>query len=232
MRVEEASRLFEKLTGRIPIETIRPKALLFAKGFNKHNFLEIRVSRAFAIALSFLGLILCMPLLLVVALAIRIESEGPILFRQERVGRDGAVFNILKFRSMRMNAEKSNSPQWASINDPRVTRVGSIIRKLRIDEIPQLVNILRGDMNFVGPRPERPYFVDMLKDQIPYYNLRHSLLPGLTGWAQVCYPYGASIDDQKAKLEFDLFYLKNASFAFDIAILFETVRTVLLGKGR
>lgn len=232
VNIEEASTLFEKLTGRIPIETIRAKTLLFSEGFNRRNTLEIQLARILAILASLVGLLLFLPLMLLTALAIRLESKGPIFFRQERVGREGKVFEILKFRSMRVDAEEATKPQWACVNDPRITWVGSLIRKLRIDEIPQLVNILAGDMNLVGPRPERPFFVDMLKDKIPYYDLRHSIRPGLTGWAQVCYPYGSTVEDQKSKLEFDLFYLKNACFAFDLAVLFKTVGTVLLGKGR
>jgi len=178
------------------------------------------------------GLVLSAPLMLLTALAIRLESPGPIFYSQERVGKDGKSFDILKFRSMRTDAEQNVSPQWASRNDPRITRVGSIMRKLRIDELPQFINILKGEMNFVGPRPERPYFVQLLAGKIPYYDLRHSVAPGVTGWAQVSYPYGAAIEDSKNKLEYDLFYVKNGSIAFDLAILFETVKTVVMGKGQ
>lgn len=232
VRIEEAATLFEKLTGRVPIETIPARLLLFSDGFNAANCVENVVARSLAIVLSAFCLVVCLPLMLLVAAVIRIESRGPVFFRQERVGRDGAVFNILKFRSMRVDAEESTGPQWSLPNDPRITRIGSVIRKLRIDELPQLVNVLVGDMNLVGPRPERPYFVEQLKEQVPFYDLRHAVRPGLTGWAQVSYPYGASVEDVKRKLEFDLFYVKNASFALDLAILFQTVRTVLLGKGR
>jgi len=171
-------------------------------------------------------------LMAITALLIRLESAGPVFYSQERVGKDGKSFNILKFRSMRTDAELNLKPQWASDNDPRITRVGSIIRKLRIDELPQFINILKGEMNFVGPRPERPFFVQLLIGKIPFYDLRHSVRPGVTGWAQVSYPYGATIEDAKNKLEYDLFYAKNVSIAFDLAILFETVKTVVLGKGR
>jgi sugar transferase (PEP-CTERM system associated) len=232
VHIEEAATLFEKLTGRIPVETMPPRTLLFSEGFSKNNSLDRVLARNFAVLLSVLGLIGCLPLMLLTAVLIRIESKGPILFRQERVGRDGVIFNILKFRSMRVDAEVSTGPQWARINDPRITRVGSIIRKLRIDELPQLFNVLIGDMNLVGPRPERPFFVDMLKEKVAFYDLRHAIRPGLTGWAQVSFAYGASVDDVKQKLEYDLFYVKNASLALDLAIIVETVRTVLLGKGR
>jgi lipopolysaccharide/colanic/teichoic acid biosynthesis glycosyltransferase len=170
--------------------------------------------------------------MIVTALLIRLESPGPVFYRQERVGKDGKTFEILKFRSMRTDAERNLTPRWACRNDPRITRIGSIIRKLRIDELPQFVNILNGEMSFVGPRPERPYFVQLLTKKIPYYDLRHSVRPGVTGWAQVSYPYGATIEDAKNKLEYDLFYVKNVSIAFDLAILFETVKTVVLGKGQ
>jgi lipopolysaccharide/colanic/teichoic acid biosynthesis glycosyltransferase len=160
-----------------------------------------------------------------------IESPGGALFRQKRVGLGGRVFEILKFRSMRQAAESMTGPVWAQERDPRVTRVGRVIRKLRFDELPQLINILRGDMNIVGPRPERPHFVDMLCEQIPYYGLRHAVPPGLTGWAQVCYPYGSSVEESREKLEYDLFYIKNMSLSLDLLILFATLKIVLLGRG-
>jgi len=190
------------------------------------------VTRFASAVAALCGLVLSAPLMIVAALLIRLESPGPLFYRQERVGKDGKPFDILKFRSMRTDAEHNSTPQWASRNDPRITRVGSIMRKLRIDELPQFVNILKGDMSFVGPRPERPYFVQLLEGKIPYYDLRHSVRPGVTGWAQVSYPYGATIEDAKNKLEYDLFYVKNASIAFDLAIIFSTVKTVVLGKGQ
>jgi len=232
VRIEEAATLFEKLTGRIPVESTPARTLLLSDGFHKSTTLKRLINRGLTIVFSILGLVLSMPLMLLVALLIRADSAGSTLFRQERVGRDGRPFQILKFRSMRVDAEKSTGPQWARTNDPRVTRVGSVIRKLRFDELPQLFNILMGDMNFVGPRPERPFFVSMLLEKIPHYEMRHAVRPGLTGWAQVSYPYGASLEDSKMKLEFDLFYVKNSSLALDCAILFETVRTVVLGGGR
>jgi lipopolysaccharide/colanic/teichoic acid biosynthesis glycosyltransferase len=168
---------------------------------------------------------------LITALCIFIEDRTPILYRQERVGKDGHHFMVLKFRSMRNDAEKAGKPQWAAENDPRTTKVGRIIRKLRIDELPQILNVLRGEMSFVGPRPERPFFVKQLCDEIPYYNVRHSIKPGITGWAQVRYQYGASVEDAIQKLQYDLYYVKNNSLFLDIIILIDTVQVVLFGKG-
>jgi sugar transferase (PEP-CTERM system associated) len=230
--VEEAATLHEKLTGRIPVETIYPSTLIYSNGFSKRSVSQRIITRVASSAVALFSLTFLGPLMLLTALLIRLESPGPIFYTQERVGKDGKSFNIIKFRSMRTDAEKNLNPQWASQNDPRVTRIGSILRKLRIDELPQFINILKGEMSFVGPRPERPFFVQLLVGKIPYYNLRHSVIPGVTGWAQVSYPYGATIDDAKNKLEYDLFYVKNASIAFDLAILFETVKTVVMGKGQ
>lgn len=232
MRIEEAATLYEKLTGRIPVETIYPSTLIYSDGFARQSISRTIVTRVTGTLMALGGLMFTSPLLLLTALLIKLESPGPIFYSQERVGKDGKTFNILKFRSMRADAEKDCDPQWARDNDPRITRVGAVIRKLRIDELPQFVNILRGEMSFVGPRPERPFFVQLLKQKIPYYDLRHSVRPGVTGWAQVSYPYGSTIEDAKNKLEYDLFYAKNSSLAFDMAILFETVKTVVLGMGR
>jgi sugar transferase (PEP-CTERM system associated) len=230
--IEDAATLYAKLTGRIPVESILPSMLIFSTGFSRQSAPRLLLSRACSIVGASLGLLFCGPLMLLTALLIKLESRGPALYRQERVGKDAKPFQILKFRSMCVDAEQHSGPQWASQNDPRITRVGSIIRKLRIDEMPQFVNILHGDMSFVGPRPERPFFVQTLKEEIPYYDLRHSVRPGITGWAQVSYPYGATVEDAKQKLGFDLFYAKNTSIAFDLAILFQTVKIVLLGRGR
>jgi sugar transferase (PEP-CTERM system associated) len=231
VKVEEAATLFEKLTGRIPVETISPSTLIYANGFSTQSQLSRAITRVTSAAVALIGIVLTSPLMLLTALFIRLESKGPVLYSQERVGKDGRGFCIHKFRSMRMDAEVYGA-QWAGEDDPRITRVGRIIRRLRIDELPQFINILRGEMNLVGPRPERPYFVQLLAGKIPYYDLRHAVPPGVTGWAQVSYPYGATVEDAKNKLEYDLFYVKNASTALDLAILFETVRTVVLGKGR
>jgi len=179
---------------------------------------------------ALIGAILSLPILIITALLIKIDSRGPVLYKQERVGKNGRTFSLMKFRSMRVDAEK-NGPVWASEGDDRMTRVGRIIRKIRVDEIPQFWNILRGDMNFVGPRPERPHFVAQLAEEINYYEQRHLIAPGLTGWAQIKYAYGASIEDAKNKLEYDLYYIKNQSLMLDATIMFETFKTILFGKG-
>jgi len=176
-------------------------------------------------------LIVALPLLLITALFIFIEDRGPIFYEQERVGKDGKSFMVLKFRSMRIDAESCGKPQWAATNDPRITRVGRIIRLLRIDEFPQILNVLKGDMSFVGPRPERPYFVKQLDEEVPYYNVRHSIKPGITGMAQVRYAYGASVADAVQKLQYDLYYVKNNSLFLDLLILIDTLQVVILGKG-
>ena len=186
--------------------------------------------RAAGIAVSFALILFMLPVLVATAIAIRLESPGPVFYRQRRVGRDGKIFRVYKFRSMTVNAEK-NGAQWAGQNDARVTRVGQFIRKTRIDEIPQTLNILFGDMNFVGPRPERPEFTEMLAQEIPHYNERHQVKPGLTGWAQVNYPYGASVEDARQKLKYDLYYLKNYSLVLDLFIVIKTIKVALLGIG-
>jgi exopolysaccharide biosynthesis polyprenyl glycosylphosphotransferase len=213
------------------VETIAPSTLIYSNGFSTQSQFSRAITRLTSAVVALAGLVLTSPLMLLTALIIRMESKGPVLYNQERVGKDGRSFQIHKFRSMRLDAE-ANGVQWAGEDDPRTTRVGRIIRRLRIDELPQFINILRGEMNLVGPRPERPFFVQLLAGKIPYYDLRHAVPPGVTGWAQVSYPYGATVEDAKNKLEYDLFYVKNASTALDLAILFETVRTVVLGKGR
>jgi exopolysaccharide biosynthesis polyprenyl glycosylphosphotransferase len=182
------------------------------------------------IASSALSLILSLPLCLFVALAIKLDSSGPVFYRQERVGQDGKTFTMLKFRSMRNDAEE-NGPKWAAINDDRITRVGRFIRKYRLDEIPQMINVLKGDMSFIGPRPERPIFVDKFAKEIPYYPQRHVVKPGISGWAQIRYPYGASKEDALKKLKYDLYYIRHFSIFFDISIILETGKVVLLGKG-
>jgi len=176
-------------------------------------------------------LLLAMPIMLVAALCIFLESGGPVLFRQERVGQGGRIFTLYKLRSMKNDAERNGTPQWAKVNDDRSTGVGRFIRKWRIDELPQIFNVFQGDMSFVGPRPERPFFVDQLVTQIPFYALRHSAKPGITGWAQVRYQYGASVDDAIEKLQYDLYYVKNHSLFLDVMILFSTVEVVLWGRG-
>ncbi len=228
--IEEASTLYQKITGKIPVESIHPSSLIFSEGFLQSPF-----RRAYARIFGFLGgvlaLILCGPLMLLVAIAIKLDSKGPVLYRQIRTGKNGKPFEILKFRSMRIDAETLSGPVWAAEKDPRITRVGRIIRKVRFDELPQFLNVLYGQMGFVGPRPERPHFVEQLIEQIPFYDLRHSVRPGITGWAQVSLHYGATVEDSKEKLEYDLFYIKNVSPSLDFMILFQTVKIVLFGKG-
>jgi sugar transferase (PEP-CTERM system associated) len=220
---------FEGLTGTILVEKVNPSWIIFSDGFKRNRRIML-VKRSVDMVLSVVGLVLATPIGLVSALIIKLESPGPVLYRQERVGEGGAPFEVIKFRSMRTDAER-DGPVWALPNDARVTRFGAFMRKTRIDELPQLWNVLRRDMSFVGPRPERPVFVQQLQEKIPYYSLRHSVRPGLTGWAQVRYPYGASEEDALRKLEYDLYYIKNTNLLMDIMIILETIRTVLLQRG-
>jgi len=226
--IEDSQSTMADVTGRISLSNMRPGWLVFTNGF-KRSVLTLTAKSLVDVAFSAIGLILAAPIIVIVAVLIKLESTGPILYRQTRVGWRGRTFEVLKFRSMRVDAERHGAV-WASAHDPRVTRVGKIIRKYRIDEIPQLLNILQGDMSLVGPRPERPVFVEKLRKKIDYYDERHSMRPGLTGWAQVRYPYGASVEDAFRKLEYDLFYLKHASMLFDLTIMADTVRVVLGGK--
>ena len=227
--IEESASFYERLTGRVLLDMIRPSWLIFSsRGRRARSNEVIRIVIHRIIAL--LGAILSLPIAILTALLIRIDSRGPILYKQERVGRNGRTFTLMKFRSMRVDAEK-DGPVWASSGDDRMTRVGRIIRKIRVDEIPQFWSILRGDMNFVGPRPERPHFVSQLAQEIDYYEQRHLVAPGLTGWAQIKYPYGASIEDARKKLEYDLYYIKNQNLALDATIMFETIKTILSGRG-
>jgi sugar transferase (PEP-CTERM system associated) len=227
--VEDAHSLFEKLMGGVMLERLSASWLILSDGFRKDSLLMFS-KRVLDIIISLVILALFSPLLLIIGLAIFLESGGPVLFRQERVGLHGRTFSILKFRSMRHNAEQ-DGPKWASREDARITWIGGFLREYRLDEVPQLVNVLRGDMSFVGPRPERPEFVHMLGEQIPFYHERHTIRPGLTGWAQIKYQYGSSVEDAKTKLEFDLFYIKHLSLFLDLAIVFHTVQVVLSGKG-
>jgi len=228
--VEEAESFFERLTGKIPAEAMRPSYLIYNRGFDMHA-MAAAAKRLCDFSLALLGVLVTWPLLLLVALAVRLDSAGPVLFRQERTGQRGRPFTLYKFRSMRSDAEKLSGPVWASEDDPRITRVGRFIRKTRLDELPQLFNILAGSMSLVGPRPERPHFVAELAQKLPYYNQRHIVKPGLTGWAQINYPYGNTVEDALQKLQYDLFYIKYQSLLFDVSILFNTVKTVLLRKG-
>jgi sugar transferase (PEP-CTERM system associated) len=229
VRVEDAHSFYERMTGRITLEHLSPSWLILSDGFRKSAFLTWS-KRATDVAISLVAFILCLPVFAGVAIAVWLESGSPILFRQERTGLRGRSFQMLKFRSMYNNAEKAG-PQWAADGDRRITGVGAWIRKFRFDELPQIINVLRGEMSIIGPRPERPEFVSMLEEHIPYYGLRHSVRPGITGWAQVKYQYGASIEETKTKLEYDLFYIKHLSIMLDLVVLFETVKVMLSGRG-
>ncbi|WP_449246179.1 TIGR03013 family XrtA/PEP-CTERM system glycosyltransferase [Desulfarculus baarsii] len=221
---------YEQIAGRILAERINPSWLIYSTGF-RTSLLRLAAKRAMDLLLAALGLILSAPLTLLVALAVRLDSKGPIIYRQERVGQNNRVFTILKFRSMTVGAEDGSGPVWAQENDPRVTRVGRIIRVLRLDEIPQMWNVLRGDMSFVGPRPERPVFVEQLSAKLPYYRQRHNIKPGITGWAQLCHPYGASVAAALEKLNYDLYYIKHTNLTLDIQIIIQTVKVMITGGG-
>lgn len=231
MRIIEMPTLYEGLTRRVPIKHIYDGWLLFADGFHflSKEYVQ-RVKRLIDLGVSSLLLLITLPITAITALAIRLDSPGPVFFKQERVGKDGNIFTLWKFRSMCQDAER-NGAVWAQKNDPRVTRVGKWIRLLRIDEIPQLWNVFRGEMSLIGPRPERPELVKELERQIPYYFIRHSVRPGITGWAQVNYPYGASVEDALIKLEYDLYYIKNMSIILDLKIILKTIGVVILGQG-
>lgn len=227
--IEDAHSVYERITGRIMLEQLQPSWLVLSDGFHKSN-LVIAAKRAIDIIVSSILILITSPVMLLTAVAILLESGGPVLFKQERVGLGGLPFQMFKFRSMRQGSE-NGTPSWTSNRDPRITKTGSFIRKLRIDELPQLLNILRGEMSLVGPRPEVPYFCELLEREIPYFNQRHSVRPGLTGWAQVKYQYSASLEEAKIKFEFDLFYIKHLSLLLDLSIIFETAKVVLLGRG-
>jgi sugar transferase (PEP-CTERM system associated) len=229
VRVEDAHSFFERMTGRIILEHLSPSWLILSEGFSKSAML-VWAKRMIDVLVSLVALIICAPLFAFSALAIYLESGSPVLFRQERTGLRGRSFEMLKFRSMCNDAEQGG-PRWAADADHRITRVGRWLRKSRVDELPQVINVLRGEMSIVGPRPERPEFVSMLEEQIPYYGLRHSVRPGITGWAQVKYQYGASVEQTKTKLEYDLFYIKHLSVMLDMAVIFETAKVMLSGRG-
>ena len=227
--IEEGAAFYERITGRVALSMIRPSWLIFTGPGRQAKFASL--SRTIVHRLgAFIGALLSLPIVIVTAILIKLESRGPVFYKQERVGKNGRPFTLIKFRSMRVDAE-ADGPVWASKGDDRTTRIGRIIRKVRVDEIPQFWNILRGEMSFVGPRPERPHFVAQLAQEIPYYEQRHLIAPGLTGWAQIKYPYGASIEDARQKLQYDLFYIKNHSLVFDAIILFETIKIILFGRG-
>ena len=230
VRVVDLSSFFERVQGQVRLESLRASWLIYGDGF-RQGVMRSFVKRIFDVVVASLLLCIALPIMLVTIILIMLEDGAPVFYRQERVGLAGRVFRVIKFRSMRRDAEKDGKPRWASSNDDRATRVGRVIRKLRIDELPQLFNVLVGDMSLIGPRPERPFFVDQLAREIPFYNVRHCVKPGVTGWAQVRYQYGASVDDAIEKLQYDLYYVKNHTLTLDTLVLFETVRVVLTGEG-
>ena len=230
VQILEGATLYEELTGKIFVEKINPSWLIFSDGFRKSPIIRF-MKRATGLIVASVGLLLILPLIGIIALAIKLDSKGPVIFKQDRSGEDGRLFKLCKFRSMIDNAEAACGPRWAADNDQRVTRVGRILRKYRLDEIPQMWNVLKGDMSFVGPRPERPEFVKKLAVTIPYYSERLTVKPGITGWAQVSYRYGASVQDASEKLKYDLFYIKNMSLIMDLIIIFKTAKIVLLKSG-
>ncbi len=230
VNIEECASFFERVTGKVHSDMLRPSWLIF-EGRGRDTRIKTFIREVVHRTLGLIGLILSLPIALITAVLIKIDSRGPVFYRQERVGKNGRTFEVVKFRSMRTDAEKDGEPIWATSNDGRVTRIGRIIRVIRIDEIPQFWNIIKGEMSFVGPRPERPHFVSQLAKEISYYEHRHLVAPGLTGWAQIKYPYGSSVEDARQKLQYDLYYIKNQSLALDFVIVFETVKTVLFGRG-
>jgi sugar transferase (PEP-CTERM system associated) len=227
--IEEGASFYERVTGRVSLSMMRPSWLIFS-GRGRQLKSEVIVRSAVHRLVALIGAVLSLPIVLLTIILIKLDSRGPVFYRQERIGKNGRHFVLAKFRSMRVDAE-TDGPVWAMKDDDRTTRVGRVIRKIRIDEIPQFWNILRGEMSFVGPRPERPHFVAQLAQEIPYYEQRHLIAPGLTGWAQIKYPYGASIEDARQKLQYDLFYIKNHSLMLDAIILFETIKIILFGRG-
>ena len=227
IKIEEATSWLEKMSGKIEVENLYPSWLVFGEGFRRSPL----VRRVLSVVISLLGLILTLPLLPLIMLAIRLDSEGPVFYTQTRMGKGGRLFKVVKFRTMRHDAEAANGPQWASNDDPRVTRVGKLLRTTRLDEIPQMWCVLKGDMAFVGPRPERPEMIELYCKDIPYYGVRHMVRPGITGWAQVNYKYSSSVADAREKLQYDLFYIKNVSIGLDFLIMFQTIKTVLLRRG-
>jgi sugar transferase (PEP-CTERM system associated) len=229
---DHLASVYEEYTGKIALENLRPSWLVFSTGFRKSRLLSI-VKRAFDVTAAVCGLILSLPLTIISAIVVKLESpRDPVLYHQERVGLNGATFTIHKFRTMKSDAEAATGPVWsAGDSDPRITRVGRIMRKTRLDEIPQLVNVLVGQMSLIGPRPERPAFVEQLTQQIPFYGQRHVVKPGVTGWAQVRYSYGASVEDAIEKMQYDLYYVKHMSLTFDLMIALETIKTVVLRRG-
>jgi sugar transferase (PEP-CTERM system associated) len=230
VRVEDATTTYERLTGKILIDDLKPSWLVFSDGFRASRVTRF-VKRTLDLSLSIVGVVAALPLMALTALAIKLDTPGPMLYSQERVGENGRIFTVYKFRSMRADAEREGTPVWARDRDDRITRVGRFIRMARLDELPQLWNVMRGDMSFVGPRPERPFFVEQLAQEVPFYLQRQAVKPGLTGWAQVKYRYGSTIEDAMEKLRYDLYYIKHMSILFDLTIVLDTVKVILFGKG-
>jgi sugar transferase (PEP-CTERM system associated) len=231
VKVTDAATFFERETCQIRVDSLQPSWLVFGGGFDQ-SYIRTFMKRGFDLICSTIILVLSLPVMLITALLIYFEDGAPIFYSQERVGKDGKTFKVHKFRSMRNDAEKGGKPQWAAQNDPRVTRIGNFIRRVRIDELPQILNVFKGEMSFVGPRPERAYFVEQLIEVVPYYNVRHSIKPGITGWAQVRYGYGSSAEDALQKLQYDLYYVKNNSLFLDVLVLIDTLKVVLFRSGR
>lgn len=230
LTITEFLSFCERESGRVDLDALQPSWLIFSDGF-RMSWMARTVKRLFNVAVSAAMLVLTLPLLLLTALAIKLADGGSVIYSQERVGLFGRPFTLYKFRSMREDAERHSSPQWAARRDPRVTRVGAVIRKVRIDELPQLINVLKGEMSFIGPRPERPYFVEQLAQKISFYSERHAVKPGITGWAQINYPYGASLEDARNKLSYDLYYVKNHTLLLDLIVLIQTVRVIVFPDG-
>jgi sugar transferase (PEP-CTERM system associated) len=230
MNIEEATSIYERLTGKIAVQNLKPSWMIFNDGFEVSTSLLLQ-KQILSFVVSAILFALFLPLLPILALLIKLDSRGPVFHRQERVGQDGKIFTLWKFRSMYKDAEQQSGPVWSAERDRRVTRIGKYLRRTRLDELPQLYNILKGDMSLVGPRPERPHFVKQLSEIIPFYNLRHAVKPGVTGWAQIKYRYGNTVEDAVEKLQYDLFYIKNLSWLLEVIIIFDTAKTVLVRKG-
>jgi sugar transferase (PEP-CTERM system associated) len=230
VKITDLGRFFERVNGHVPLDLSRASWFIYGEGY-RQSWLSNAVKRGLDLVVTLMLAVPALPIMVVTAILIAAESRGPIIYRQDRVGHRGKRFTLFKFRSMARDAERDGKPTWAAVHDVRVTRVGRFIRRTRIDELPQLINVLRGEMSIVGPRPERPEFVAMLSEKIPFYAIRHSVKPGITGWAQVRYSYVSSVDDTVKKLEYDIYYVRNRSLLLDIRILLETVRVVLLGEG-
>ena len=230
VKVEEATSWLEKISNKIEVQNLNPSWVVLGEGFRRSTAIMM-IRRALSVVFSLIGLILALPFFPLIMLAVYLDSKGPVFYYQDRVGKNGSVFQVVKFRTMRQDAEAANGPQWAVENDPRVTRVGGFLRSLRLDDIPQLWCVFKGDMALVGPRPERPEFVELLSKDIPYYSVRHMVRPGLTGWAQVKYKHVSTVEDAREELQYDLFYIKNASIGLDLLIMFQTIKTVLLRRG-